>query len=97
MIENTKTYKGKTESASKQSASASEMPQQKTTEGIEADSNATHLPKMSRREWFSALRPALGDGLVKLIRTSNNLQREINEELHEQIRASTLPKKQDSK
>ena len=32
---------------------------------------------LGRREWFRSLVPVLGDGLVKLLRTSNNLKRDL--------------------
>lgn len=34
---------------------------------------------LERRKFFSSLVPAFGDGLVKLLRTSNNLQRDFHE------------------
>lgn len=36
---------------------------------------------LGRRAWFGALVPALGDGLVKILRSSNNLQRDLHEAL----------------
>lgn len=38
---------------------------------------------LERRQWFASLVPAAGEGLVKLLRASNNLQRD----LHEAMRA----------
>lgn len=95
MLENTKTYKKKTKNASKDSLSETKEPEA-CLEKSETSPNAANLSTLNRREWFQALRPALGNGLVKLIRTSNNLQREIHESLHEQIRTSTQKIKDDT-
>ncbi len=38
--------------------------------------NATNL---ERREWFASLLPAFGDGLVKVLRESNNLKADLHE------------------
>ena len=38
---------------------------------------------LERRAWFASLVPAFGDGLVKLLRTSNNLQRDFHEAMKE--------------
>lgn len=37
---------------------------------------------LNRRAWFGSLVPALGDGLVKLLRASNNLKDDLRE-IHE--------------
>jgi hypothetical protein len=34
---------------------------------------------LDRRDWFRSLVPALGNGLVEILRTSNNLRRDIEE------------------
>jgi len=38
---------------------------------------------LERRAWFASLVPAFGDGLVKLLRTSNNLKRDFHEVMKE--------------
>jgi hypothetical protein len=46
-----------------------------------ADAMAHHARKgedaLDRRAWFSSLVPAMGDGLVKLLRASNNLKDDL--------------------
>jgi hypothetical protein len=34
---------------------------------------------VGRREWFRSLVPAMGSGLVEILRTSNNLKRDLEE------------------
>jgi hypothetical protein len=48
-------------------------PQQEPTQSV--------APKMSRRSWFSALVPALGEGLVQLLRESNHFEQNVRETL----------------
>lgn len=58
------------------------------------ESNAVNL---GRREWFSSLVPAFGDGLVKLLRSSNNLQRDLHEAIQGQANHLLTPQeKKDS-
>lgn len=40
-------------------------------------------PNPSRREWFAGLAPAFGEGLVKILRESNHLKRELSEIMRE--------------
>jgi len=90
MLEGTKQFKGK-KSASVQPAPESATigadaaradrvtsPQEQPAERPSEESNATNL---DRRQWFGSLAPAFGSGLVKLLRGSNNLQRDLNEAL----------------
>lgn len=48
---------------------------------LPADAMDHHASKdetsLDRRAWFSSLVPALGDGLVKLLRASNNLRDDL--------------------
>lgn len=37
---------------------------------------------MDRRAWFRSLVPAMGNGLVELLRASNNLQDELSDHTH---------------
>jgi hypothetical protein len=46
----------------------------------EEPANAVNL---ERRDFFASLVPAFGDGLVKLLRTSNNLKRDFHEAMKE--------------
>ena len=79
MIDGTKQY-GKIKSPSEATIKASE----EITDPI---SNALNRePQLNRRAWFQSLVPALGDGLVKILRESNNLQTEIHEALKEKTR-----------
>jgi hypothetical protein len=55
-------------------------------EEIAFESSATEAPdavNLERREWFASLVPAFGEGLVKLLRTSNNLKRDLHEAMKE--------------
>ncbi len=36
---------------------------------------------LDRRSWFRSLVPAFGEGLVKILRASNNLQRDFHESM----------------
>jgi hypothetical protein len=83
MVEGTRQYKGgdknttgKTEPAS--SAETTKAPQTK-------DPTSSDAVNLERREWFNSLLPAFGDGLVKILRVSNNLQ----QELHGALKAKT--------
>jgi len=58
------------------------------TAGLREESNATNL---DRRQWFGSLAPAFGSGLVKLLRGSNNLQRDLHEALKEKASGLLSP------
>jgi hypothetical protein len=83
MIEGTRQYKGK-QTAAAPSTEPDKAPQPPAPSDPAPQPNAE---KLERREWFSSLIPALGDGLVKILRASNNLQQDLQE---------TLKKKSDS-
>jgi hypothetical protein len=48
---------------------------------VENEIASPDAANLDRRAWFRALLPAAGDGLVKLLRASNNLQRDVHEVL----------------
>lgn len=61
----------------KTSAPPAEDPRPEPDAAIQsAESPATTT--LNRRAWFSSLVPAFGDGLVKLLRASNNLKDDLN-------------------
>jgi hypothetical protein len=74
MIEGTRERKKKTDSSP-------EMPAAIESAEISPRETSTNATNLDRRKWFASLVPALGDGLVKLLRESNNLQRDIHESL----------------
>jgi hypothetical protein len=80
MIDGTRPYKGKsistTASSTENSPSISAVDASKSEEI--SSGNATNL---ERREWFASLLPALGGGLVKILRESNNLKVDLHEAL----------------
>jgi len=90
MLEGTKQFRGKkaaantgaSEKSAQQNISSTEPAssnlQDPPAERQSEESNATNL---DRRQWFESLVPAFGDGLVKLLRGSNNLQRDLHEAL----------------
>ncbi|MGZ3652986.1 MAG: hypothetical protein ACXVB9_11800 [Bdellovibrionota bacterium] len=75
MIEGTKPYRGR--------VSEIKFPETSTTDVVEAprDSALSPQPKVAaslgRRDWFRSLVPAMGNGLVEILRASNNLKRDI--------------------
>lgn len=84
MIEGTRTYQRKklAENPENENASSPAEPRVSTTSIPETDAvnnEAVPSKKLDRRAWFSALVPALGGGLVQILRASNNLQRDLHE------------------
>lgn len=84
MIEGTRKFRGKSQAKAQSDTPETGAGEATTTQAQEpaptAGADATNL---GRREWFRALLPAFGDGLVKLLRESNNLKRDLHETLHE--------------
>jgi hypothetical protein len=72
MVEGTKPFKGK----KSPHLPSSEPTSESVAENPAPAPDATNL---DRRAWFSALVPAFGDGLVKILRASNNLQQDLRE------------------
>jgi hypothetical protein len=94
MIEGTKPFRKKSDVAftpeeKKSSVDPRPTATIKPLEEIYPSQNATvsaanaplDAPNPSRREWFSSLGPAFGSGLVKILRESNHLKRELSEAL----------------
>lgn len=79
MIDGTKLY-GKKNAANGKQTLAPQAENFATTNASNRDS------QISRRAWFQALVPAFGEGLVKILRESNNLQSELHEALKENTR-----------
>lgn len=80
MIEGTKQYRAR--------SATPKIPETPTTVSVEAapanapepvlsTENAPASP--SRREWFRSLVPTFGNGLVEILRASNNLKRDLHE------------------
>jgi hypothetical protein len=84
MIDGTKPYKGKpipkSQTPVERSSEKSSVESRDATETTSptAAGNATNL---ERRQWFASLLPAMGEGLVKILRESNNLKYELHEGL----------------
>lgn len=60
------------------------VPVERASNSAEEAKGAAHAPEaarcteaLDRRAWFSSLVPALGDGLVKILRASNNLKDDL--------------------
>jgi hypothetical protein len=70
MIEGTRQFRGKKNSPP---STTNEEKIPVATAAVEGD--ATNL---DRRAWFSSLVPALGNGLVEILRASNNLKRDLS-------------------
>jgi len=79
MIDGTKTYE-------KKNVANGEQPSPHPSENYAATNASNREPQINRRAWFQALVPAFGDGLVKILRESNNLQSELHEALKENTR-----------
>lgn len=95
MIEGTRQFKGgdkksNTQEVAPLSSESTKAPQTSAP----ASSDAVNL---ERREWFNSLLPALGDGLVKILRVSNNLQHELHTALKEKTDSFALPPDEDEK
>jgi hypothetical protein len=106
MIEGTRQYKGGKKSGqnvespqidaeketrpenSAQPPAADKVPQEKSS----PSSDAVNL---ERREWFHSLLPAFGDGLVKLLRASNNFQHDLHHSLREKTESFTRTESRD--
>lgn len=90
MLEGTKQFRGKkaatntgaSENSPQQNSSASDSaPTNLQDPPAERQSKESNAANLDRRQWFGSLVPAFGDGLVKLLRGSNNLQRDLHEAL----------------
>jgi hypothetical protein len=85
MIEGTKQYRGRS-GTPKETPASTETP---TTVSVEAAPQLqTVTPEdapasPSRREWFRSIVPTLGNGLVEILRASNNLKRDLHEASHD--------------
>ncbi len=89
MIEGTKPYRGRASTAKNSVEATSEStpfveaPRPNAT--IAGDTVTPQRPappterNVGRREWFRSLVPAFGSGLVEILRTSNNLQTDLQE------------------
>lgn len=103
MIEGTKSFRSRNSSAATPAPNAAAEAKPSTPEAApEKDlgeiTPAANAPadlaeqtgdavNLERRAWFASLVPTFGDGLVKLLRASNNLQRDLNEVFRESSQA----------
>ena len=92
MLEGTRQFKGKKATAVHPALENATTPINTAQADAGADSREQHLKRprgesnaanLDRRQWFGSLAPAFGSGLVKLLRGSNNLQRDLHEALKE--------------
>jgi hypothetical protein len=90
MIEGTRQFKGGDKKSDTQEAVATTPPESAKAPQISAPP-ASDAVNLERREWFNSLLPALGDGLVKILRVSNNLQQELHTALKEKTDSFALP------
>ncbi len=75
MLDGTRPYRGKNfVTPVVRSAAEAPVPPPETPR---ADTENVENP--DRRAWLSSIVPALGSGLVEILRTSNNLKRELSE------------------
>lgn len=80
MIEGTRTYRRKNSETDPSEEIASSPAEQITATTEDTISDAVNKDaRLDRRAWFSALVPALGDGLVQILRASNNLKRDLSD------------------
>ena len=85
MIEVTRLFKAQNQQASPTNEmAASNDDSLSETTSAEISQLSVVTPKsdtnaMDRRAWLSSLVPAFGDGLVKILRTSNHLKNELKE------------------
>lgn len=89
MIEGTRQFKGGDKKSDTQEAPAPSPESTKTPQT--SASSSSDAVNLERREWFNSLLPALGDGLVKILRVSNNLQHELHTALKEKTDSFALP------
>lgn len=79
MIEGTKEYKRR--SSAPPAVDEKSVPTsgggEEGTKNPVAPEAAQRAEGLDRRAWFSALVPAFGDGLVKILRASNNLKDDL--------------------
>jgi hypothetical protein len=76
MIEGTRPYQ------KKNSAQNFAVPPSTETEGaapLSPGKNPADAANLDRRQWFRSLVPALGNGLVEILRTGNHLRDELRE------------------
>lgn len=88
MIEGTRSYRGKNaaknpanEIASSEEEHRASLLPDTAPDAMIHENKVTEKSgaEMGRRAWFSALVPALGEGLVQILRASNNLKRDLRE------------------
>jgi hypothetical protein len=97
MIEGTRQYKGGDKSGNKTAAEpAAIVSSEETSKAPQAsDPTSSDAVNLERREWFNSLLPAFGDGLVKILRASNNLQQELHSTLKAKTESFSEPDKKE--
>lgn len=76
MIEGTKTFKGKN-SAPTDLSTTNPTP----TAKIEAELSSSDAMNPDRRTWFTQIIPAMGSGLVQILRGSNHLKEQLSSQM----------------
>jgi hypothetical protein len=87
MIEGTRPFRGKnfvnasTTAVPDMALAAADTPSDAANLDIAVEGNGSAVAtgQIDRRQWFSSLVPALGAGLVEILRSSNNLKRDLRE------------------
>ena len=83
MIEGTKPYRprssGEKKSETPANVEAPLAPPASDATNKETPGSPAQKEMLDRRDWFRSLVPAFGEGLVKILRTSNNFQRDLQE------------------
>ncbi len=87
MIDGTRPYKGKNLLQKTDASSVEEVAHAPGAHDSAVTSGETQapvpdavdqVPVMNRRAWFTSLVPALGDGLVQILRASNHLRDDLD-------------------
>jgi hypothetical protein len=91
MIQGTRAYRGKNQPEEKPSTLTGNLAEpteafalggaesaRQTEEPVRAPTESNAMNQLDRRAWFASLVPALGDGLVKILRASNNLRDDLH-------------------
>jgi len=84
MVEGTRQFRKKTSSPAPStdpdnSPQVESSPVDPRSSRLSEEPEKTDAVNLGRRAWLGALVPTLGGGLVKILRSSNNLQRDLHE------------------
>jgi hypothetical protein len=82
-MEGTRQYRKKNSTVSEPTTRAEESPKAASSADLQRDAM-----NLDRRAWFRGIGPALGSGLVKILRTSNILREDLQQSLKKDAAAS---------